>query len=109
MVLFLSTIPRLSELPEDVSDEFTYGGRVELSSHHIIEPESSNAVWTNELIQKLRFQFRNNILFGAYGKSTVQEISRHLDEHMTRHVSIVQELEDLWKCFPLIMISFIYI
>ena len=90
MIFPFSIIPRLDELPQDVAHEFTYGGRVELFPCHFnpIDPEKpSKSVWTKELIHQSRLEFRNNSLFGNYGKLAVQEIARHIDMHMTMHVS----------------------
>ena len=91
--------PHLYELPDDVKNEFSFGGRVRLFHLYFRDDAASKTdtdEWTRENIEMLRTDFTRNQLRGtfkrriSYGKSMrlpVQEISSHIDRHMLANVS----------------------
>lgn len=89
-----NTPPRLNELPDEVTYEFTFGGRVQLL--HIYMKvyakelkhlkQSTNIIWTREEIENKRKEFQRNELFSPYGDNAVYDISRHIDQHMLKNV-----------------------
>ena len=76
-------------MPQDVLNEFTYGGRVKLIGLYFDE-DNVNAkdkiIWKKEVVEKLRIDFQNGILQGNYGIKETNKISRHIDEHMLSQV-----------------------
>ena len=48
--------------------------------------QGGNIIWTRELIERLRSNFQDDVLYGGYGKREVQAISRHIDEYMLNNV-----------------------
>ena len=52
--------------------------------------KSKRSIWTEESIEENRYLFRNNKLKGNYKKSSVDEISRNIDEHMLEKVYVIE-------------------
>ena len=76
-------------MPQDVLDEFTYGGRVKLIGLYFDEDNVKSIdkiIWKKEDVDKLRIDFRNGVLQGNYGIKETNKISRHIDEHMLNQV-----------------------
>ena len=76
-------------MPQDVLDEFTYGGRVKLVGLYFDEDNvksKDKIIWKKEDVEKLRVDFRNEVLQGNYGIKETNKISRHIDEHMLSQV-----------------------
>ena len=76
-------------MPQDVLDEFTYGGRVKLIGLYFDEDNvksKNKIVWKKEDVEKLRVDFQNGVLQGNYGIKETNKISRHIDEHMLSQV-----------------------
>ena len=76
-------------MPQDVLDEFTYGGRVKLIGLYFDEDNvksKDKIIWKKEDVEKLRVDFRNGVLQGNYGIKETNKISRHIDEHMLSQV-----------------------
>ena len=76
-------------MPQDVLDEFTYGGRVRLIGLYFDEDNVKSIkkiIWKKEDVDKLRIDFRNGVLQGNYGIKETNKISRHIDEHMLSQV-----------------------
>ena len=92
-------------MPQDVLDEFTYGGRVKLIGLYFDE-DNVNAkdkiIWKKEVVEKLRVDFQNGVLQGNYGIKETNKISRHIDEHMLSQVKGVSIV------FPKRVITMIY-
>ena len=82
----------MDELSADVVDLFTYEGRVKLFDHYFdhTKTKSKPSIWTEESIEENRYLFRNNKLKGNYKKSSVDEISRNIDEHMLEKVYVIE-------------------
>ena len=77
-------------MPQDVLDEFTYGGRVKLVGLYFDEDNvksKDKIIWKKEDVEKLRVDFRNGVLQGNYGIKETNKISRHIDEHMLSQVN----------------------
>ena len=76
-------------MPQDVLDEFTYGGRVKLIGLYFDEDNvksNDKIIWKKEDVDRLRIDFRNGVLQGNYGIKETNKISRHIDEHMLSQV-----------------------
>ena len=76
-------------MPQDVLDEFTYGGRVKLIGLYFDEDNvksKDKIIWKKEDVEKLRVDFQNGVLQGNYGIKETNKISRHIDEHMLSQV-----------------------
>ena len=76
-------------MPQDVLDEFTYGGRVRLIGLYFDEDNvksKDKIIWKKEDVEKLRVDFQNGVLQGNYGIKETNKISRHIDEHMLSQV-----------------------
>ena len=76
-------------MPQDVLDEFTYGGRVKLVGLYVDEDDvksKDKIIWKKEDVEKLRVDYRNEVLQGNYGIKETNKISRHIDEHMLSQV-----------------------
>ena len=56
----------------------------------ILRQNQKICIWTQESIEENRYLFRNNKLEGNYKKSSVDEISRHIDEHMLEKVCVIE-------------------
>ena len=76
-------------MPQEVLDEFTYGGRVKLIGLYFDEDNvksKNKIVWKKEVVEKLRVDFQNGVLQGNYGIKETNKISHHIDEHMLSQV-----------------------
>ena len=82
----------MDELSPDVVDLFTYEGKVKLFDHYYdhTKTKSKRSIWNEESIEENRYLFRNNKLKGNYKKSSVDEISRHIDEYMLEKVCVIE-------------------
>ena len=78
----------MGDIPYDVLNSFTYGGRVKIFDHYYdnIKKKVHTGIWTNELIEEYRSLFKRGKLQGNYRKFVVDEISRHIDDHMLEKV-----------------------
>ena len=92
-------------MPQDVLDEFTYGGRVKLIGLYFDEDNvksKDKIIWKKEDVEKLRVDFQNGVLQGNYGIKETNKISRHIDEHM------LSQVKGILIVFPKRMITMIY-
>ena len=92
-------------MPQDVLDEFTYGGRVKLIGLYFDEDNVKSIdkiIWKKEDVDKLRIDFRNGVLQGNYGIKETNKISRHIDEHM------LSQVKGIFIVFPTRMITITY-
>ena len=92
-------------MPQDVLDEFTYGGRVKLIGLYFDEDNVNSKdkiIWKKEVVEKLRVDFQNGVLQGNYGIKETNKISRHIDEHM------LSQVKGILIVFPKRMTTMIY-
>ena len=92
-------------MPQDVLDEFTYGGRVKLIGLYFDEDNvksKDKIIWKKEDVEKLRADFQNGVLQGNYGIKETNKISRHIDEHM------LSQVKGILIVFPKRVIAMIY-
>ena len=91
--------PALDNLPEDVQQQFTFEGRIPLLHNYIndikyLQDSERKAqmeiikdkLWEKKNIEVGQEEYRNDMLFGAYGIQVVLNMTRLIKEYMIEQV-----------------------
>ena len=81
--------PRLYEVPEDIREMYSYGGKVKLLNNYMNDAKGRGRLhtWTQEMVDKHVEDVATGALaFTSYTKNDSLNIIRHLQEHMADQV-----------------------